>query len=387
MGFFLRKSINLGPIRLNLSKSGLGVSTGVKGLRVSTGPAGNRIHIGRGGLYFRSKLPGTPLPMKLVGRSQLSSIELPARPFRAYHPRIEEIIHEIHTLDSHRLELLREIRHAKRRSRFYHRSWLAFKSGLRHPRLHMSQGTWKLALLIIVPMLFAATALILGTIGRSITDISWISIAGSWLAALFAIAFLSFVPTNERLLQAQLAADECTESNQRIIEDVERQLERLEFNMSLLIQERQSIEKTIEYRRSAIEDGANAILRCNWQTAQGYEFEEFLERVFVNLGLPVSRTGKTGDQGVDLIVTSQNGSVAIQAKGGVSTIGNGAVQEALAGMIYYSCDRCVVVTNSRFTTSAEELAEKANCCLIDGERLESLALGWHPWFEPRMDSA
>jgi hypothetical protein len=43
MGFRLRKSIKLfGGIRLNLSKSGVGISGGVKGARVGIGPRGTR---------------------------------------------------------------------------------------------------------------------------------------------------------------------------------------------------------------------------------------------------------------------------------------------------------------------------------------------------------
>jgi hypothetical protein len=57
MGFYLRKSLSVGPLRFNLSKSGIGVSAGIKGLRIGTGPRGNYIHMGRGGLYYRATLP------------------------------------------------------------------------------------------------------------------------------------------------------------------------------------------------------------------------------------------------------------------------------------------------------------------------------------------
>jgi hypothetical protein len=63
MGFYLRKSINVGPLRFNLSKNGVGVSAGIKGLRISTGPRGNHVYIGRNGLYYRKTLPPhNPLP-------------------------------------------------------------------------------------------------------------------------------------------------------------------------------------------------------------------------------------------------------------------------------------------------------------------------------------
>ena len=57
MGFYLRKSISVGPLRFNLSKSGIGVSAGVTGLRFGVGPRGNYVHMGRGGLYYRATLP------------------------------------------------------------------------------------------------------------------------------------------------------------------------------------------------------------------------------------------------------------------------------------------------------------------------------------------
>ena len=58
MGFFLRKSINLGKyLKLNLSKSGFGLSFGIKGLRAGKTPTGKSyIHAGRGGLYYRKQI-------------------------------------------------------------------------------------------------------------------------------------------------------------------------------------------------------------------------------------------------------------------------------------------------------------------------------------------
>lgn len=57
MGFYIRKSLSVGPFRFNLSNSGVGLSAGVKGFRIGTGPRGNYVHMGRGGIYFRHTLP------------------------------------------------------------------------------------------------------------------------------------------------------------------------------------------------------------------------------------------------------------------------------------------------------------------------------------------
>ena len=60
MGWYLKKSFAFGPLRLNLSKSGIGASVGVKGLRVSTGPKGRQLNAGREGLYYRAALNAPP---------------------------------------------------------------------------------------------------------------------------------------------------------------------------------------------------------------------------------------------------------------------------------------------------------------------------------------
>jgi Protein of unknown function (DUF4236) len=66
VGFYLRKSLRMGPIRLNLSKSGLGVSAGVRGARIGVSSRGRAyVHAGRGGLYLRQNIPGR----RLVGPS------------------------------------------------------------------------------------------------------------------------------------------------------------------------------------------------------------------------------------------------------------------------------------------------------------------------------
>ena len=62
MSFFLRKAIRFGPIRFNLSKSGIGVSAGIKGLRIGTGPKGPYVHAGRGGIYYRKYFGRTAKP-------------------------------------------------------------------------------------------------------------------------------------------------------------------------------------------------------------------------------------------------------------------------------------------------------------------------------------
>jgi hypothetical protein len=74
MPFYLRKSISAGPFRFNLSKSGVGLSVGVRGLRVGTGPRGHYIHAGANGFYYRASLgragqKSTPAPEPVAFRA------------------------------------------------------------------------------------------------------------------------------------------------------------------------------------------------------------------------------------------------------------------------------------------------------------------------------
>ena len=61
MGWFLRKSFRVGPLRLNLSKRGIGASVGVKGARLGVDATGKPYAAGgRYGLYFRQRLGASP---------------------------------------------------------------------------------------------------------------------------------------------------------------------------------------------------------------------------------------------------------------------------------------------------------------------------------------
>jgi len=63
MGFYLRRSVGFGPLRLNLSKGGLGISAGITGARIGLNANGRAyLHAGRYGLYYRKTLSGGAPP-------------------------------------------------------------------------------------------------------------------------------------------------------------------------------------------------------------------------------------------------------------------------------------------------------------------------------------
>ncbi len=74
MGLSFSKSVKFGPLRVNLSKRGVGVSAGVKGARVSVGPRGTYVTLGSRGFRYQTKLtdvegsPAAPLtPLAPIG--------------------------------------------------------------------------------------------------------------------------------------------------------------------------------------------------------------------------------------------------------------------------------------------------------------------------------
>lgn len=113
MGLYLRKGFNFGPLRLNLSRSGLGASFGVKGARIGIGPKGSYIHMGRGGLYYRQSLtpdrphyaPSTqvPQPAPLQPTPTNNAQEIKSSPAAAL-------------TDSPATELLKELNRVKKRT-------------------------------------------------------------------------------------------------------------------------------------------------------------------------------------------------------------------------------------------------------------------------------
>jgi HJR/Mrr/RecB family endonuclease len=126
----------------------------------------------------------------------------------------------------------------------------------------------------------------------------------------------------------------------------------------------------------ANQDPLVRLLNTNTGAMSGGDFEEYLADIFRYRGYQVERTGQTGDQGVDLIVSLGAGTrIAIQAKCYGGSVSNNAIQEVYTGMAFYRCHGCAVVTSSHFTTGAREVAAATGCLLIDGSQIANLIRG------------
>ena len=107
--------------------------------------------------------------------------------------------------------------------------------------------------------------------------------------------------------------------------------------------------------------------------ASGKDFEKYLcDEINTLANVKCEMTKASGDQGADLLVTLSSGKkIAIQCKLYSSPVGNDAVQEVMAGKVFYKCDMACVVSNNTYTSSAIELARCAEVELLHHSELKN----------------
>lgn len=102
------------------------------------------------------------------------------------------------------------------------------------------------------------------------------------------------------------------------------------------------------------------------------EFESACAESLERSGWATRLTKSTGDQGIDIIASKPKKQVAVQCKLYSKPVGNKAVQEALAGKSFIEAEFACVVSNSKFTRSAKELASTTGVILLHFEELHKL---------------
>ncbi|VVB60528.1 Restriction endonuclease [uncultured archaeon] len=101
----------------------------------------------------------------------------------------------------------------------------------------------------------------------------------------------------------------------------------------------------------------------------GSQFEAFLQWFFEQQGYETTRMKKSHDKGGDLLIRKLGETLIIQAKRRTQNIGIPAIQEVYAASGYYQATRALVITTSRFTQPALDLASKLGVECWDWERL------------------
>lgn len=107
----------------------------------------------------------------------------------------------------------------------------------------------------------------------------------------------------------------------------------------------------------------------------GTEFEKLLYHLFEKMGYAVEHTGKSGDQGGDLIANKAGERVLIQAKCYHDwSVGNAAVQQVVAAQKFYDCNKTMVIVTSELTPEAISLAKANNTELVGKHQLQEMLL-------------
>jgi HJR/Mrr/RecB family endonuclease len=227
---------------------------------------------------------------------------------------------------------------------------------------------WPLFVFAIGPCIVAAFFFIAT---NELTD-SWTTATfwSSWSAigSILILSHLLYVPP---LVELPTLHDEATVKRRVVLSkarSLRDQVYALKDRAQSLTRQRDLLLRS-EFRRR------EELLLRNWRAMRDYEWEEYLAEVFQALGAKVQRTGRTGDQGVDLIVEIGAKRIAVQAKGYYNSVNGSAVQEAVAGVAHYRCNASAVITNSRFTKGAIELAASNRCVLISEAEIPDFILG------------
>jgi HJR/Mrr/RecB family endonuclease len=78
------------------------------------------------------------------------------------------------------------------------------------------------------------------------------------------------------------------------------------------------------------------------------------------------------DQGADVVAVLRGTKAVIQCKMYTRPVGNRAVQEVIAGKLYYGANIAVVVSPAVYTCSARELASRTQVLLLHHDQLPML---------------
>ncbi|WP_293117511.1 restriction endonuclease [Moorena sp. SIO4G3] len=130
------------------------------------------------------------------------------------------------------------------------------------------------------------------------------------------------------------------------------------------------IENSLQVQIESIEDIDEQLDAIDKMT--GREFEEFLAKLFKQLGYQVRITKASGDYGADLIITKWNIKTVVQAKRKQSSVGIDAVQQVAAAIPHYQAHRGIVITNSKFTQNAKNLAASNKIELWDRDNFQKV---------------
>ena len=101
----------------------------------------------------------------------------------------------------------------------------------------------------------------------------------------------------------------------------------------------------------------------------GFEFEEYVGRLFQEFNFSVIVTPKTHDFGCDVILEKNGDRIGIQTKRFEGKVSLRAVQEIVASLKKYDARIGVVISNAKYTRNARQLAKINDVVMINRNAL------------------
>ena len=131
-----------------------------------------------------------------------------------------------------------------------------------------------------------------------------------------------------------------------------------------------------ERARKAAERTKRRKTREHWETLRGIRFEQELAALYRHMGYQVQSTPKSGDQGIDLILTKGSKSTIVQCKGQKNRATPAMVRELVGSRVDYDADRAVLACTAGFTQGAIGFAKRNQISLISATEIARMAEGF-----------
>lgn len=118
---------------------------------------------------------------------------------------------------------------------------------------------------------------------------------------------------------------------------------------------------------------SNSRISVDFESLDPIQFEHHCSDILTSYGWKSRTTKGSGDQGIDIIATYNGVKAVFQCKKYSQPVGNGAVQEIIAGKVFEQAHVAAVVSNATFTPSAKQLASTAGVHLLHFSELPQFA--------------
>jgi len=165
----------------------------------------------------------------------------------------------------------------------------------------------------------------------------------------------------ERQEEGESKASLCKEIKGLMVSsDLKRKLKAEVKNGKSLVEDRRASKQDIDEQLDAIDN------------MKGREFKKILAKLFKQLGYQVISTKASADYGADLVIQKGEIKAVVQAKRKQGSVGIKTVQEVTGAIGYYQANLGLVITNSKFTEPAKNLAASNQIGLVDRDDFKKI---------------